>query len=67
MSGLPEVGDKVRIMGDHSPEENVYTVTDMLSTQFTATREVQRADGGWCERTAFMFYNDRGETWEMLD
>jgi len=67
MSGLLEVGGQVRVMGDHPTDEHVCTVTDMLSTQFVAKYEVQRGDGGWREYTAFRFYKDRGETWEVMD
>lgn len=53
----PEVGEQIRVyMGEH--EQHVCTVRDLLSTQLTAVYEWQRPDGGWNERTLFVFYAD---------
>jgi hypothetical protein len=63
----PKVGDTVRCLpSDYGPElVHICTVTDLLDTQFTATYEVQRGDGGWQERTLFRFYKDENCTWEQ--
>ena len=66
-AALLEVGGRVRVLGDHASDEHLCTVTEMLSTQFTATYEVARADGGWIERTVFRFYKDRGDTWKVAN
>jgi hypothetical protein len=55
----PEVGDLIRVYtGEGEIEQHVCTVRDLLSTQMTCVYEWQRPDGGWNERTLFVFYAD---------
>jgi len=63
MRTKPEVGDTVRVT-DTYDHPHVCTVVDLLASQFRATYEVARADGGWTERSVFAFYND--SNWEFL-
>lgn len=59
MASKPEVGDTIRVYEDESVgREHVCTVRDLLDTQLTAVYEYARADGGWNERTLFVFYKD---------
>lgn len=59
----PKVGDTVRFSNVYGDETHIATVRDLLSAQFTAVWEVQRADGGWTEKQAFVLYSD---SWEVV-
>jgi len=61
----PEVGDKVRILGDREATGRVCTVKHLLDTQFTCTYEVERGDGGWVEVQVWCFYRDERSGWEL--
>ena len=65
----PEVGQHVSVRAgpyDDDPWHDC-VVTDLLSVQFTATREAQKPDGGRVERVQFAFYADEGVTWKQLN
>lgn len=61
----PEVGSLVRVHDERGSHDHLCSVRDLLDTQFTAVYEVARSDGGWVERTVFLFYSDRGDTWSV--
>jgi hypothetical protein len=63
----PEIGRKIRTLGERPSDEHICTIVSMLSVQFVASYEVAREDGGWVERTVFLFFKDEGVTWKMLD
>lgn len=55
----PKEGDLIRVYeGEGEHEQHVCTVRDLLSTQMTCVYEYARPDGGWNERTLFVFYAD---------
>lgn len=59
----PKIGQVVRVH-DAYDEPHVCTVIDLLDMQFTCTYEVLRDDGGWRERTLFIFYSN---DWKIVD
>jgi len=60
----PEVGSLVDVR-DVWEQWHTCTVTELLDTQFMATYEVARKDGGWNERVLWGFFRDHGTTWKV--
>ena len=63
MSRRPQAGEQIRVVeeglyGDKPEVVHICTVVDVLSVQLRATYEVARGDGGWTERSLFVFNKD---------
>ena len=68
MSRRPQAGEQIRVAeeglyGDAPEVVHLCTVVDVLSVQLRATYEVARGDGGWTERSVFVFFNN--VEWDM--
>lgn len=62
----PAIGSRVTVDRDTYGEEQVQATVELhLSTQFTATWEERRPDGGTVERLGYFFYYDRRQTWNQ--
>lgn len=54
----PQEGDLIWVTDEWAELVHICTVRDLFSEMLSCTYEYTRGDGGWVERTLFVFYRD---------